>query len=75
MLPFPQIHGVKLKIFAKNELVLIARAKNSADKRLASFGKDLCCCFHRENSLPHLVARILTNLLQKSSRNRLVSQK
>ncbi|MCR9308268.1 MULTISPECIES: hypothetical protein [Vibrio] len=58
-------------MFAKNELVF-----TSWGKILASFGKDLCGVFScLENSLHYLMARILTNLLQKSSSNRLASQK
>ncbi|HCE4999910.1 TPA: hypothetical protein NGW16_004671 [Vibrio parahaemolyticus] len=57
-------------MFAKNELVL-----TSWGKILASFGKDLCRVFMLRKQSPHLMARILTNLLQKSSRNRLASQK
>ena len=58
-------------MFAKNELVF-----TSWGKILASFGKDLCGAFScLENSLHYLMARILTNLLQNSSRNRLASLK
>ncbi|EKM6953778.1 hypothetical protein PVB89_004397 [Vibrio parahaemolyticus] len=57
-------------MFAKNELVFTLGVKY-----WPVLVKTFSGVFMFRKQSPHLMARILTNLLQKSSRNRLASQK